>query len=165
MGSRPSPLRPKASNHRGAREDATDQPEDAPERLQVLILLVFIDQHGLQTEPLRPKTSNHRGGRRGCSQSGRGCPHERLQELISLVFIDQNALETEPFRPKPSNHRGGRRSPQGPSPPSTGGQERASSESHSLPGRGGCNGTRDIYIYIYMYIYYIICFCSNRDGT
>ena len=32
------PLRRKASNHREAGEDAANQPEDAPKRLQALIL-------------------------------------------------------------------------------------------------------------------------------
>ena len=34
---RRAPLRPKASNHRGAGEDAANRPEDAPKRLQASI--------------------------------------------------------------------------------------------------------------------------------
>ena len=86
--------------------DATDEPEDSPRRLQALILSIFIDQTGLQREPLMPKASNHRGageesanrspdptpeaqclqpqgGRRGCNQSARGCP----QEAASADFV------------------------------------------------------------------------------
>ena len=73
------PLRHKASNHRGAGEDATNQPEDAPKRLQALILMIFIDQTGLHREPLRPKASNHRGQERMQPISPRmppiGCKH------------------------------------------------------------------------------------------
>ena len=58
------PFRPKASNHRGEGEDAANEPQDAPTRLQELISLSFIDQAGLETEPFRPKASNHRGEER-----------------------------------------------------------------------------------------------------
>ena len=58
-GLQAQPLRPEVSNHSGAGEDATNQPEDATKRLQSLILSVFINQNGLQGEPTT-------GGKRGC---------------------------------------------------------------------------------------------------
>ena len=57
-------MKPKVSNHREAREDAANQPKDAPMRLQALLLLIVIDQNGLQAQLLRHKASNHRGQER-----------------------------------------------------------------------------------------------------
>ena len=50
----------------GGDADAADEPEDAPQKapsneLAGLILLLFIDQNGLQAKPLKAKASNHRG--------------------------------------------------------------------------------------------------------
>ena len=62
----------------GQETDATNEPQNAPTTLQELILLVFIDQTGLEIEPFRPKASNHRGGGEDAANEPQDAP-TRLQ--------------------------------------------------------------------------------------
>ena len=76
------PLRPKASNHMGAGEDAPRMLKEQFYRFLSIML------------PLRPKISNHRGAREDATR--------RLLGAILLVLIDKML----PLKPKASSHRG-----------------------------------------------------------
>ena len=88
----------------GQETDATNEPQDAPTKLQELILLIFIDQTGLETEPFGPKGFQPQGRGEDAANEPQDAP-TRLQELISLSFIDQTgALQAKGLQPQ-----GGRR--------------------------------------------------------
>ena len=99
-------MRPKVSKHRGAGEDAANQPKDAPMRLQALILFIFIDQNRLQAQPLRHKASNHR--RAGGSPSGHRHPttggerdHDHYPPRGGLPNLRHICMRLQVYHPPP----------------------------------------------------------------
>ena len=76
-----SPLGGGGATQGGQETDATNEPQDAPTKLQELILLIFIDQTGLETEPFGPKGFQPQGRGEDAANEPQDAP-TRLQELI-----------------------------------------------------------------------------------